>query len=114
MEANANSVTDEIPQLSVLQNPGRCPLGNVAHSVGESPWTFGKSTNTLSFYKHIQVLQGKGLHWFFFLGRFYQVKRHALGLLGESVLLIGWFSNFSTKKKPPGELISHVDCQDPA
>lgn len=51
---------------------------------------------------------GKGATLVFFpLGRFYQVgqKRHDRGPLVQSVLLSGWFSNFSTKKKPPGELV---------
>lgn len=62
----------------------------------------------LPLYKHSYAFQGKGLHWFSSLGRFLPggcQKRHARGFLVQCVLVIGWFPNFSTKKKPPGEFV---------
>lgn len=100
--------------MSVLQDNGSCPLGMwLTLQLGMAGLL--ESQLTIYLFTNIQDFQGNRLHWFSSLGRCYQVRRrHALGLLGESVLLIGWFSHLSTKKKPPEGLISDADSQGPA
>lgn len=76
----------------------------MAQTLGWSAQTSGKST--CLFTNTAKLSRERSYIGFFPSGRFYQVgqKRHDRGPRVRSVLISGRFSNFSTKKKPPGAL----------